>query len=106
MRRRKHAAAENRHARRLNRPSGTLQGQKKQKELKRAMRRPVWLLLVRTIGRRIEPDVWRQAWTDAESTLLPTPPRSLLVSGEPRVGKTSFLKLLGARVAKEGWSVF
>ena len=34
------------------------------------------------------------------------PPRSLLVSGEPLVGKTSFLRLLAQRIAADGWSVF
>jgi ATP-dependent Clp protease ATP-binding subunit ClpC len=33
-------------------------------------------------------------------------PRSLLITGEPQVGKTSLLKLLAARIAKEGWRVF
>ena len=32
--------------------------------------------------------------------------RSLLVSGETRVGKTSFLRLLGKRLDREGWTVF
>src|SRR5579872_7258533 len=35
-----------------------------------------------------------------------TPCRSLLVSGEQLVGKTSFLKLLGKRVADTKWDVF
>jgi ATP-dependent Clp protease ATP-binding subunit ClpC len=54
----------------------------------------------------VEPDGWRQAFALAESTLRQNPPRSLLVSGEPQVGKTSFLKLLAQRVAAEGWTVF
>ncbi|HMG80017.1 MAG TPA: hypothetical protein VK591_15125, partial [Xanthobacteraceae bacterium] len=37
----------------------------------------------------VEPDGWREALALAESTLRQDPPRSLLVSGEPLVGKTS-----------------
>ena len=54
----------------------------------------------------IEPDNWRAPFGTAESTLTQTPMRSLLVSGEPLVGKTAFLRLLATRVAKHGWSVF
>jgi len=54
----------------------------------------------------IEPDSWSLAFATAESTLLQTPVRSLLVSGEPLVGKTSFARLLARRVARQGWSVF
>ena len=54
----------------------------------------------------VEPDGWREALALAESTLRQHPPRSLLVSGEPLVGKTSFLRLLAQRLAADGWSVF
>ena len=54
----------------------------------------------------IEPQGWRQAFAVAASTLRQTPPRSLLISGEPQVGKTSFLQLLARRVAADGWAVF
>jgi ATP-dependent Clp protease ATP-binding subunit ClpC len=54
----------------------------------------------------IEPDSWQQPLAVAESSLRQTPVRSLLVSGERLVGKTSFLRLLARRVAGEGWSVF
>ena len=33
-------------------------------------------------------------------------PRSLLVSGEPLVGKTSFLRLLAQKITSDGWTVF
>ena len=33
-------------------------------------------------------------------------PRSLLVSGEPLVGKSSFLRLLAGKIARDGWTVF
>jgi ATP-dependent Clp protease ATP-binding subunit ClpC len=54
----------------------------------------------------VEPDGWRAALALAESTLRQDPPRSLLVSGEPLVGKTSFLRLLAQRLAADDWSVF
>jgi ATP-dependent Clp protease ATP-binding subunit ClpC len=54
----------------------------------------------------VEPDGWREALALAESTLRQDPPRSLLVSGEPLVGKTSFLRLLAQRLAPDDWSVF
>jgi ATP-dependent Clp protease ATP-binding subunit ClpC len=54
----------------------------------------------------VEPDGWRKAFALAESTLQQHPPRSLLVSGEPLVGKTSFLRLLAQRVARDGWRIF
>ena len=36
----------------------------------------------------VEPEAWREALAVAEATLAQTPPRSLLVAGEPYVGKT------------------
>ena len=54
----------------------------------------------------VEPHGWRQAFASAESTLRQNPPRSLLVSGEPQVGKSSFLRLLAQRIADHGWTVF
>jgi ATP-dependent Clp protease ATP-binding subunit ClpC len=54
----------------------------------------------------VEPDGWREALALAESTLRQVPPRSLLVSGEPLVGKTSLLRLLAQRLVAEDWSVF
>ena len=41
-----------------------------------------------------------------KSTLRQDPPRSLLISGELLVGKTSFLRLLAQRLAADDWSVF
>ena len=54
----------------------------------------------------IEPDVWREDLEAAVSASLQTPTRSLLVSGEHRVGKTTFLQLLAQRLDREGWAVF
>jgi ATP-dependent Clp protease ATP-binding subunit ClpC len=54
----------------------------------------------------VEPDGWDAAFALAESALRQRPPRSLLVSGEPLVGKTSFLRLFAQRIGADGWSVF
>jgi ATP-dependent Clp protease ATP-binding subunit ClpC len=54
----------------------------------------------------IEPDDWRDLFVAAEAMLQQTPLRSMLVSGEALVGKTSFLRLLAQRLARKGWSVF
>jgi ATP-dependent Clp protease ATP-binding subunit ClpC len=54
----------------------------------------------------VEPEDWREGLAVAEATLAQKPLRSLLVAGEPYVGKTSFLRLLAERVAPMGWSVF
>ncbi len=54
----------------------------------------------------VEPDGWNEAFARAESAFRQHPPRSLLVAGEPLVGKSSFLRLLAQRIAGDGWSVF
>jgi ATP-dependent Clp protease ATP-binding subunit ClpC len=54
----------------------------------------------------VEPDSWNIQLATAQSTLTRKPCRSLLVSGEQLVGKTSFLKLLGKRAADTKWDVF
>ena len=54
----------------------------------------------------VEPEAWREQLDHAQAAVLHDPPRSLLVTGEPRVGKTSFIKLVGARLRSDGWTVF
>jgi ATP-dependent Clp protease ATP-binding subunit ClpC len=54
----------------------------------------------------IEPEPWREALKTAEAGSRKAPVRSLLASGDVRVGKTSFLRLLAKRLEKEGWTVF
>ena len=54
----------------------------------------------------IEPEAWRDMLANAEAAVTAEPPRSLLASGEPRIGKTSFLRLLAKRLEREGWTVF
>ena len=54
----------------------------------------------------VAPDGWSKSFALAESTLRQNPIRSLIVSGEPMVGKSSFLRLFAERIAADGWSVF
>ena len=54
----------------------------------------------------VEPPVWREALEQAHSAVLHAPPRSVVISGEARVGKTSFLRLLGTRLQAAGWTIF
>ena len=54
----------------------------------------------------VEPDAWRAALEQAESAVLHRPPRSIVVTGDPRVGKSSFIELLGRRLSKAGWTIF
>jgi ATP-dependent Clp protease ATP-binding subunit ClpC len=54
----------------------------------------------------IEPEPWCEALSAAEASSLKSPMRSLLASGDPGVGKTSFLRLLARRLGREGWTVF
>lgn len=54
----------------------------------------------------VEPDDWISLLAAAQSTLARDPPRSLIVVGEPLIGKSAFLRLLARRVALQGWSIF
>ena len=54
----------------------------------------------------VEPDAWREQLDHAQSAILHVPPRSVLVSGEPHIGKTSFVRLVAARLRDDGWTVF
>ena len=54
----------------------------------------------------VEPASWAEGLVSAEAAALQTPMRPLLVSGEHRVGKTTFLRLLASRLEREGWTVF
>ncbi|MBO0739989.1 MAG: ATP-dependent Clp protease ATP-binding subunit [Hyphomicrobiaceae bacterium] len=54
----------------------------------------------------IEPAGWAEVLAAAEAAALQMPARSLLVSGEHRVGKTTLLRLLAERLEAEGWTVF
>ncbi len=54
----------------------------------------------------VEPADWKAALAAAESSLASAQSRSLLATGEARVGKTAFLKLLAERLQRQGWSIF
>jgi ATP-dependent Clp protease ATP-binding subunit ClpC len=54
----------------------------------------------------VEHDAIKEPLATAETFLLQEPFRSVLVVGEPRVGKSSFLTLLTARAAARGWAIF
>jgi len=54
----------------------------------------------------IEPEYWQELLAETETASTEQAMRSLLVSGDHGVGKTSFLRLLATRFAKEGWQVF
>ncbi len=52
------------------------------------------------------PESWSTLVADAAGTVTRSPPRSLLVSGEPLAGKTTFLRLVAHKLAADGWQVF
>ena len=54
----------------------------------------------------VEHESIKEPLASAEAFAMTEPFRSVLVVGEPRAGKTSFLMLLAARAAARGWSVF
>ncbi|MEZ5851590.1 MAG: AAA family ATPase [Hyphomicrobiaceae bacterium] len=49
---------------------------------------------------------WQDGIADALKAMQRTPVRSLLVTGDALVGKTSFLRLMSERVSGDGWRVF
>ncbi|HLY56545.1 MAG TPA: AAA family ATPase [Stellaceae bacterium] len=54
----------------------------------------------------VAPDVWRELLDAARSSISQPRPRSILVCGEPLVGKTTFIELLGHSLQADGWTVF
>ena len=71
---------------------------------------------LQAFGRFVEDDVARRLLVEhdavieqlgqAEAAILQQPHRSIVVVGEPRSGKTSFLTLLAMRAATKGWTLF
>jgi ATP-dependent Clp protease ATP-binding subunit ClpC len=54
----------------------------------------------------VEPPAWRELLSTAEAAVQQARPRSLLVCGDPRTGKSAFIELLARRFQQEGWTVF
>ena len=54
----------------------------------------------------VPPASWQARLSTAAQSFRQPRPRSLLVCGDPRVGKTSFIRLLADEIQKEGWTVF
>lgn len=54
----------------------------------------------------VTPEPWKELLDRAEQSVLAFPPHSVLVTGGPRTGKTSFLRILGERLMADGWRVF
>ncbi len=54
----------------------------------------------------IEAEDWKEALDAAQRLINSKTLRILLVSGEPYVGKTSFLKLLAGRIGADDWRIF
>jgi ATP-dependent Clp protease ATP-binding subunit ClpC len=54
----------------------------------------------------VEPEPWSGALDEVHEAVTGPQHRSVLVMGGPRVGKSSFLRLLGQRLAADGWRVF
>ncbi len=54
----------------------------------------------------VSPPAWKDGLATALSALCQPRPRSVLVSGDPRIGKSSFVKLLGGLLQDSGWTMF
>jgi ATP-dependent Clp protease ATP-binding subunit ClpC len=54
----------------------------------------------------ILPASWEAPLATAASAVRQARPRSVLVCGDPRTGKSTFVKLLASRLQQEGWTVF
>jgi len=54
----------------------------------------------------VEHETIRDSLARGDACILQQPPRSLLVIGEPRSGKTSFVTLLAMRAQANGWTLF
>ena len=54
----------------------------------------------------VEPDAWRALLETGIAAIRLERPRSVLVTGEPRTGKTAFVELLSQRLEAHGWTLF
>src|SRR5262249_30087439 len=53
----------------------------------------------------VEPPTWQELLSTAEAAVQQPRPRSLLICGDPRTGKSAFIELLARRFQKDGWTV-
>lgn len=54
----------------------------------------------------VEPKGWGSALAAAEAAIRSAHPRSVLVCGDSRVGKSAFIRLLAGRFQRRGWTIF
>jgi ATP-dependent Clp protease ATP-binding subunit ClpC len=54
----------------------------------------------------VEHEAIREELARADACIAQAPPRSLLIVGEPRSGKTAFVHLLAGRAQSAGWTLF
>ncbi len=52
------------------------------------------------------PEPWQTAFRGAQAAIGQSRPRSVLVCGDPWVGKSAFVRLLGQQLQQDGWLVF
>ncbi|GGF24692.1 hypothetical protein GCM10011611_33430 [Aliidongia dinghuensis] len=52
------------------------------------------------------PPAWQEPLAAASAAVHQPRPRSILVCGDPRTGKTAFVKLLAHQLQQDGWTVF
>jgi len=54
----------------------------------------------------IEPQEWKALLDSAERSIRHSAPRSVIIRGDDKTGKTSFLKILAQRLIAQHWSIF
>src|ERR1700722_6071417 len=54
----------------------------------------------------VSPPAWRELLTAAESAIRQPRARSVLISGDPRIGKSAMVRLLGGALQEAGWTIF
>ena len=54
----------------------------------------------------VAPLAWKEGLAAGAAAIREPRPRSVLVTGDPRTGKSSFVKLLGQALEDDGWTLF
>jgi ATP-dependent Clp protease ATP-binding subunit ClpC len=54
----------------------------------------------------VSPPAWRELLAAAESAIRQPRARSVLISGDPRIGKSAMVRLLGGALQEAGWTIF